>query len=449
MRDVVSTELHHFLVVKIPTLNITLAVPYNRPEGDTSAFLRDLESLCLDMPNCILMGDLNLDQVDIRKHNKLMNLLETHGFGLLNEISEAAVTRRESGTILDIIASNMLRYRYKISLVHHASSDHAIVYTSINRNQQLPSNLCNRKKFHLTSAIEKVNEICGKNEMQNGNELNVALEKIVGECTETTVISSNYRIKKSHVNKDLILAVRERDRLLSLKDLYPHNIHIAQKYLEKKTYVETTNEYLRANYNANRLSEAAGDDRKTWRLYREIVFNQHQNQQDHTITINGNPSNGSNDACNEINNHFCSAGEHLAATIVSIHGYEIEDIDNLYPQYANNNWSFKEVNSNDVATAIKNAPNKKTTGIDNVPISLLKSTSTAISPIIALCFNLALRIAVFPYELLKGRLKLIHKSGDSNINNFRGLTLLPVLSKIFEYLLANQLTEYLNSINFF
>lgn len=146
------------------------------------------------------------------------------------------------------------------------------------------------------------------------------------------------------------------------------------------------------------------------------------------------------DSCNTINNHFCAAGEHLALAtdIIATHGYEVEDIDNLYPQHANNNWTFQEVDSNDVVSAI-----------DKVPISLVKTASVALASLIAFCINVAIRISFFPDELLKGRLKLIHKSGDSDIENFRGLTLLPAVSKIFEFLLAEQLIAYLNSLKFF
>lgn len=51
--------------------------------------------------------------------------------------------------------------------------------------------------------------------------------------------------------------------------------------------------------------------------------------------------------------------------------------------------------------------------------------------------------------LTKGRLKLIHKSGSCDIDNFRGLTLLPSLSKVFEELLLKQLYAYLKSLNLF
>lgn len=449
INNLYTSELHHFLVVRIPTISITVAVPYNRPGGSTPAFLVDLERICLNLPNCLLMGDLNLDQLDKVKHAKLTELLETSSFALINAINPVAVTRRASGSILDLVASNMLLFRYKVSIVHHASSDHAMVYASINRNQELPSCSAVRKKFYLNDAIQKVFDLCERNNISCGNGLNIALEQIVHDCTRIVTIKSDHRIKKSHVNRDLILAVRERDLLFSLQRLHPDNSYLVQKYKDMKLHVELMNGRLKSQYNADRIVDAAGDARKTWRLYKEIVFNQYQQKDVHTVTINGTPTNDSVDSCNAINTHFCTAGEHLATTIVSIHGYDADDIDNLYVEHASNDWSFKNVDSKCIYEAIVKLPNKKSTGIDKVPIDLLKATANVISPLIALCLNFMVLSSLFPVELLKGRLKLIHKSGDNDIENFRGLTLLPSVSKVFEYVLSEQLIEYLNSINFF
>lgn len=133
----------------------------------------------------------------------------------------------------------------------------------------------------------------------------------------------------------------------------------------------------------------------------------------------------------------------------TVHGYETNDIDGLYPEHCNNNFSFNTVTAEDAVAAIHTLPNKKSCGTDKVPIQLLKAAATKIAPVIAFCFNVMISISVFPSELLKGKLKLIHKSGSLDIDNFRGITLLPALSKVFEYLLSNQLTRYFDSINLF
>ena len=154
-------------------------------------------------------------------------------------------------------------------------------------------------------------------------------------------------------------------------------------------------------------------------------------------------------SCNAVNVYFCSAGENLATRIISVHGYYTYDIDNLYEEHSNNNWSFRHVNSIEVIEAINSLPNKKATSLDKVPIQLIKSSVLTIALTIATCFNTMVNTSLFPKQRLKGRLKLIHKSGSCDIDNFRGLTLLLFLSRVFEDLLLRQLYCYLDSLNLF
>lgn len=170
---------------------------------------------------------------------------------------------------------------------------------------------------------------------------------------------------------------------------------------------------------------------------------------DTTISIRGVPLDDSINSCNVINDHFSTAGENLASSIIAIHGYDVNDIESLYPEHSNNNWSFRHVNSDDVVEAVSSLPNKKSTSFDKVPIQLLKSTLFTIAVTIATCFNTMVDSSEFPSELLKGRLKLIHKAGNFDIDNFRGLTILPSLSRVFEELLLRQLYSYLESLNLF
>lgn len=446
-----SPQLHHFLVVKIESINTTIAVPYNRPKGSKSAFFSDLQRLCLELPDVVLMGDFNMNQLDPNKNEEMLEVLESNGFGLLNSITKGAVTRLKSGYILDLVATNMLGHAYKVSIVHNDTSDHAIVYTSINRK------ICTsatrpaiKSKFNLNVAASMVASLCATDPTDlDGNDLNIALESIVSTCTSSITIKSDHRIIKRHVNRELILAVRERCRLYTLMNLYPDNSVIKGKFDRIVQFIKAKNFELRSAFETERIESAAGDSRKTWKLYKEIVFNRFKRDDNQKITINGVPVGDSVQSCNEVNEHFCSAGERLATEIISIHGYETDDIAHLYPEHSNNEWSFNEVDTEDVTSTINSLPNKKSTGIDKVPISLLKATSLVIAPLIVFCFNLAIQTTVFPVELLRGRLKLIHKKGSSDIENFRGLTLLPSLSKVFECLLVKQLTAYLDGLNFF
>lgn len=339
--DLITPDLNQFVLLELPTINTTIAVPYRRPvvvAAYIDRFLDEFERFCLTRPHSMIMGDFNLNQLNDDYREKLNDLLEMHGFALTNEISDRGITRLCSGTILDLCATNMLQRNHKLSIVHNDSSDHSILFASVNQNVRQTVSASSKTKFHLEAAVEMVEEICSERNFVCGNELNIALEDIVRNCTSVLRIKSDERIVKSHINRELVIAIRERDRLRALVQCIPNNDIILKMYNEKKAFVNTCNELLKSEFESKRIVAAAGNPRKTWHLYKEILFNKTKKAEP-AITVNGIPLDDSIAACNTVNDIFCSAGEKLATSIIAIHGYQTHDVDDLYAEHSSNNWS--------------------------------------------------------------------------------------------------------------
>ena len=93
---------------------------------------------------------------------------------------------------------------------------------------------------------------------------------------------------------------------------------------------------------------------------------------------------------------------------------------------------------------------KNSTEIDEIPISVVKSSSDYI--LFGLChiFNLSLYQGQFITEFKKAKVIPVHKKGQkTNVNNYRPISLLPVLSKILEKIVHNRLYSFLSQPNFF
>ena len=93
---------------------------------------------------------------------------------------------------------------------------------------------------------------------------------------------------------------------------------------------------------------------------------------------------------------------------------------------------------------------KNSTGIDEIPISVVKSSSDYI--LFGLChvFNLSLFQGQFITDFEKAKVISIHKKGQkTNVNNYRPISLLPILSKILEKIVYNRLYSFLSQSNFF
>ena len=75
---------------------------------------------------------------------------------------------------------------------------------------------------------------------------------------------------------------------------------------------------------------------------------------------------------------------------------------------------------------------------------MLKDAAPVIAPSLAILFNRSLTSGFFPSSWKIGRVTALYKQGDrTNVNNYRPITILPIISKLLERAVHDQLYKYL------
>ena len=93
---------------------------------------------------------------------------------------------------------------------------------------------------------------------------------------------------------------------------------------------------------------------------------------------------------------------------------------------------------------------KKSTGIDETPPTILKSTPDNILIALTHVFKLSLACGKFISDFKTAKVAPIHKKGNvTNVCNYRPISLLCSMSKILEKLIYNRLVLFLKKQNFF
>lgn len=86
----------------------------------------------------------------------------------------------------------------------------------------------------------------------------------------------------------------------------------------------------------------------------------------------------------------------------------------------------------------------KSVGLDRITAPLLRDSAEVITPILTKIFNTSLLIAKFPSLWKCGKVIALFMSGDgTSCSNYRPITILPVVSKILENVVHQQVYSHL------
>ena len=147
------------------------------------------------------------------------------------------------------------------------------------------------------------------------------------------------------------------------------------------------------------------------------------------------------------NEYFINVGINIGTE--SEQFYEIPSDDQIpesrLDHSPNIRFKFANINVSNVAMNLSNLKVSKATGMDNLPAKILKISSYLIAPSLTAIFNMSLKSGIYIDEWKMARVIPTYKSENrSKCENYRLISILPIISKVFEREVFNQIYRYLN-----
>ena len=184
--------------------------------------------------------------------------------------------------------------------------------------------------------------------------------------------------------------------------------------------------------------------RKTWAVIKETLQRKKKHEMPHEFVCNNNVITDMNVIANEFNRYFIRIGHSLSEKNQSVHSSE-----EYLGQKANSVFKFMAVNEDCIDKIIKKLKSKSSTG-NNFSNKLIKHARTVLVKPLTLLANQIIHTGEFPRQLKIARVKpLFNKGDETNFSNYRPISLLPSISKIFENVMAAQLVDYFTTNNLF
>ena len=109
----------------------------------------------------------------------------------------------------------------------------------------------------------------------------------------------------------------------------------------------------------------------------------------------------------------------------------------------------RRITEEEILNSIRNLKNNKSAGIDNILNEHIKATKDIMLPFYVKLFNLVLDEGIIPTVWTEGNILPIYKNkGDPTLpQNYRPITLLSCLGKLFTAIISNRLNKYMEESN--
>ena len=435
--------------------NVIIGVIYRIPNTDTDCFLNSMGS-ALDIIRkekkiCYLLGDYNLDLLNSESHlptGEYIDLLTSQSF--LPMINRPTRITAGSATIIDnIYTNNMIDIDNCMQgILITDISDHFPIFhinfkcSSMNRDTYIT-----KRKYTSENKQSFLNEL---NEMDwqdvfrldstndSFNSFHSILKKLHDKHFPKTKIKIRYKNNKPWLSDDLKESIKLKNKLYCISKKVP-SVYNEENYRKFKNRLQHRMRAEEKTYYGELFHKYKGNMKKSWNLIKNIVYQGKKARIQSKFNSNGNIITDKSAIADKFNKFFTGIGPSLANAIPDQNRHPESYLDSRMLTSI----FLTPVTEEEIAKII-NELNSGAPGYDEIPASILKlSISSITSPLVHVC-NLSLLEGIFPDFLKVANVVPLFKSGDPmSFNNYRPVSLLCVISKIFEKIMYTRLNEFL------
>ena len=162
-----------------------------------------------------------------------------------------------------------------------------------------------------------------------------------------------------------------------------------------------------------------------------------------TLTYNGTTHTDPTEIANALNDHYITIG-HKTSTTIPHHLKQEEERSNQPEDNKQPKFTLQHVTTEQVTDYMKQINPNKANDIYKIQPAIIKHLTPYLAPLITPLFNQSIDENEYPDSLKYTKLIELYKSGDTTLPiNYRPISLLPIIAKLLDTIINNQLMTYL------
>ena len=257
--------------------------------------------------------------------------------------------------------------------------------------------------------------------------------------------------KLPYMNGELRKAINVKSMLLR-KYYKNRNSHTWNNYRKQRNLVNSLKRITIKRYFQDKCSDKNSNN--FWKTDSRFFSNKSATAAEIHLFENGQITTDPKSVAEILNDHYINVTNNVSEP-EAIRNMSVNDIIHFYESHPSvsqikqhighqSNLEFESVKLEDVRTKLKGLATKKSVGYDMIPARLLKIGANVLCRSLTKVFNNSIHQGIFPECLKRAIICPVYKKGDCfDKNNYRPISLLTNISKVFEGLLCDQILSYL------
>lgn len=171
---------------------------------------------------------------------------------------------------------------------------------------------------------------------------------------------------------------------------------------------------------------------------------------DKILSKDNNVIDNKNDICNHFNDFFVNVALELTKDLQCSIGESLTYLKQYIPNHFDNRFILKPINITQVIEIIRRMKSKKSNDLWYITPCMLKKLEKEIAAPLMITINECIENCYYPDEMKLSKVVPLHKKGETtSCNNYRPVSVLPSISKVFEKYLADELVSYMSNNQLF
>ena len=446
---------------------INVGIIYRPPNTKIADFLNEAKNLLLKISKTrtYLLGDFNLNlfkSESISDISKFENLFMSEGFFPTISLATHHRSVSHEGTCIDNIFTNSIEDVDVSGVLGSNDTGHMPIFSQSNINlgksakaKQKQTQYYSYSKKNTDKLLEVLqqnyNKLIGIDpEGPNFSKFFDTFTKCIDEACKLDIPKTTIRnaINNPWITDSIINAIENKDFLY--RD-WKKTCTIKNPNGDKSLYDKFSNyrrclkhiiKAIKTKFYDQKISDASGDPKKTWEIINQVRGKSKKSIKPQFI-IDNKLVTTRRIIATEFNKYFVSLATKLNDSVKIDTLPNLKTFEDFMPHAKSGSIFLSQCSEFEVSKMISELQNGKSS---DIPISVIKKSSSIISPILATHFNHLMEVGKFPDELKLGKITPVYKKDNEELlENYRPISTLPIFGKIFEKIIYDRLYNYFTS----